>query len=83
VTTSFRSVPRGRALEGVLKCMRPGRNVLTATARGVQPGKLGLDNHPVTGPLFAGPHERPFICDTAAFTTVTGSKLGAPIDANC
>jgi hypothetical protein len=83
VTTSFRSVDRGHALEGVVKGMRPGRNVLTATARGVRPGKLVLEDHPVTGPVFAGPHERPFVCDTAAFTTVTGSGLGAPTDADC
>ncbi|MBC6468560.1 hypothetical protein HKK74_24130 [Actinomadura alba] len=83
VTTSFRGVDRGRALEGVVEGMRLGRNVLTATARGVPSGRLVLDNHPLTGPVFAGPHERPFICDTAAFTTVTGSTLGAPTDADC
>ncbi|WP_315987015.1 DUF6351 family protein [Actinomadura sp. HBU206391] len=83
VTKSFRSVDGGRALEGVVEGMRLGRNVLTATTRGVPPARLVLDNHPVTGPVFAGPHERPFICDTAAFTTVTGSRLGAPVDAEC
>lgn len=83
VTSSFRRVDGGRALEGLVTGLRAGRNVLTATARGVRPARLVLDDHPVTGPVFAGPHEQPFICDTAAFTTVTGSKLGPPTDADC
>ncbi|MEU6721616.1 DUF6351 family protein [Nonomuraea sp. NPDC046802] len=83
VTSSFRSVDGGRALEGLVTDLRAGRNILTAKARGLPPARIVLDDHPVTGPVFAGAHEQPFICDTAAFTTVTGSKLGPPKDADC
>ncbi|MFC4014222.1 DUF6351 family protein [Nonomuraea purpurea] len=83
VTSSFRSVDGGRALEGLVTDLRAGRNVLTAKARGLPPARIVLADHPVTGPVFAGAHEQPFICDTAAFTTVTGSKLGPPADADC
>ncbi|NBE95923.1 hypothetical protein FE391_12285 [Nonomuraea sp. KC401] len=83
VTASFRAVDRGRALEGLVTDLRTGRNVLTATARGVRAARIVLDSHPVTGPVFSGPHEQPFVCDTEAFTTVTGDKLGPPADENC
>ncbi|MEO3789546.1 DUF6351 family protein [Nonomuraea sp. B10E15] len=83
VTSSFRPVDGGRALEGLVTDLRAGRNVLTASARGVRPARIVLDDHPVTGPVFSGPHEQPFICDTAEFTTVTGSKLGPPADEDC
>ncbi|MEO3889468.1 DUF6351 family protein [Nonomuraea sp. B5E05] len=83
VTSDFRPVDGGRALEGLVTDLRAGRNVLTASARGVRPARIVLDDHPVTGPVFSGPHEQPFICDTAEFTTVTGSKLGPPADEDC
>jgi hypothetical protein len=83
VTGSLRRVDAGRALEGLVTGLRAGRNVLTATAPGTGRARLVLDDHPVTGPVFSGPHEQPFICDTAAFTTVTGDKLGPPTDADC
>src|SRR5262249_16709965 len=34
-------------------------------------------NHPLTGPVFSGPHQQPFICQTET------NGLGAPLDANC
>ncbi|MEU8355479.1 DUF6351 family protein [Nonomuraea sp. NPDC048882] len=81
VTGSF--VRAGAGLEGLVAGLRTGRNVLTATAPGARSARLVLDDHPVTGPVFSGPHEQPFICDTAAFTTVTGGKLGPPADSDC
>ncbi|MEE1738301.1 DUF6351 family protein [Streptomyces sp. BE147] len=82
VTSSFR--PSGdNALMGVVKELSKGENRLTATAQGADSGELTLKNHPITGPVFSGPHEQPFICDTAEFKTVTGATLGQPADANC
>jgi len=37
---------------------------------------LTLDNYPIEGPVFSGPHQRPFICETAS------AGLGEP-DENC
>ncbi|MGW4229975.1 DUF6351 family protein [Streptomyces sp. NPDC004980] len=82
VTSSFR--PSGEnALMGVVKELSKGENKLTATAQGADSGEVTLKNHPITGPVFSGPHEQPFICDTAEFRTVTGGILGQPTDENC
>ncbi|MFJ1551317.1 DUF6351 family protein [Streptomyces sp. NPDC088246] len=82
VTSSFR--PSGNnALMGVVKELSKGDNRLTARAQGADAGQLTLKNHPITGPVFAGPHEQPFVCDTAEFKTVTGGTLGQPIDKDC
>lgn len=82
VTSSFR--PSGdNALMGVVKELSKGDNKLTARAQGADSGQLTLKNHPITGPVFAGPHEQPFVCDTAEFKTVTGGTLGQPIDKDC
>lgn len=82
VTSSFR--PSGEnALMGVVKELSKGENKLTATAQGADSAEVNLKNHPITGPVFSGPHEQPFICDTAEFRTVTGGTLGQPTDENC
>jgi hypothetical protein len=39
--------------------------------------RLTVINHPITGPVFSGPHEQPFVCETEA------AGLGAPLDADC
>jgi hypothetical protein len=39
--------------------------------------RLTVINHPITGPIFSGPHEQPFVCETEA------AGLGAPLDADC
>lgn len=51
-----------------------------STAR---PARLTVRNHPRTGPVFAGPHETPFLCDTADFELVAGGTLGPPLDRDC
>ncbi|MFI8436986.1 DUF6351 family protein [Streptomyces sp. NPDC079020] len=82
VTSSFR--PSGdNTVMGVVKELSTGDNLLTATAQGADAGQLTLKNHPITGPVFAGPHEQPFICDTAEFKTATGVTLGPPTDEDC
>jgi hypothetical protein len=44
---------------------------------------LNIKNYPITGPVFSGPQEKPFICETNTFKLPDGSVLGAPTDANC
>ena len=84
VTGDFRPGAATRTLEGLVDGLRIGRTTLTAKAPGHDAsGRLVVTNHPVTGPVFAGPHEQPFICDTAEFVLVTGEKLGPPLDADC
>jgi hypothetical protein len=41
-------------------------------------------NYPRQGPVFSGPHQQPFVCETAKFTIpVIGGTLGDPLDADC
>ncbi|GAA2067077.1 DUF6351 family protein [Streptomyces albiaxialis] len=83
VTARFRPYGDGGDLLGLVRKVRRGANTLTASAPDARGGRLALTGHPATGPVFSGPHQRPFVCDTAAFRTVTGERLGRPLDKDC
>ena len=89
ITNAFRPNPNGqRALLGLVEGLRLGENRLIAHANGGGSDELTLTNYPITGPIFSGPHETPFICMTNAFrvptpSTAGGATLGVPLDANC
>lgn len=55
-----------------------GPNVVTVRL-GQRTGgaRLTLTDHPLTGPVFSGPHVEPFVCGTEA------AGLGPPTDADC
>ena len=59
---------RTRLIDG----LRLGRNTITAAH-----DRLTVINHPITGPVFSGPHEQPFVCETES------AGLGAPLDDDC
>lgn len=68
-----------RRLVGLVEGLRLGRNELTASedrwwGRDREFGDLTLRNHPISGPLFSGPYQTPFICRT------NESGLDAPTD---
>jgi hypothetical protein len=70
-------------LTGLVGNMRPGSNVLRAEAGGRRT-TLEVRNYPRQGPVFSGPHEQPFVCETAKFAIpVIGGTLGDPLDADC
>jgi hypothetical protein len=82
VTSAF--TVSGQGLTGLVDGLRPGRNTVTVTAPGVRPDRLEVENHPRQGPVFSGPHQRPFVCETARFTMpVIGGTLGEPLDGDC
>ncbi len=83
VTDAFRPDEAGRSLTGLVTGLRLGDNELVARGKGRRSAELTLRNHPITGPVFSGPHERPFICQTQDFVLPTGKKLGPPLDPNC
>jgi hypothetical protein len=76
VTAALSPVPGGGALEGVVGGFVLGENLLelkpspNATAVLAQ---LGVRNHPLSGPIFSGPQQQPFVCTTAR------SGLGQPL----
>ncbi|MFC6162459.1 DUF6351 family protein [Kribbella jiaozuonensis] len=68
---------------GLVGGLRLGSNVLRAEADGRRT-TLDVRNYPRQGPVFSGPHEQPFVCETEQFTIpVIGGTLGAPLDADC
>jgi len=75
VTRSFKAAD-SFTLEGLVSGLAPGRNVLTARARGSQ-AALEIANYPITGPVFSGPHQSPFVCETQFL------GLGTALDADC
>ncbi|MFC4312056.1 DUF6351 family protein [Steroidobacter flavus] len=80
VTSSF--TLQGRSMIGLVKGLKPGKNKLTVTVRG-RSSSVVLINHDRNGPIFSGPHQQPFMCETDRFKLPDGSTLGAPQDADC
>ncbi|MFL6118552.1 DUF6351 family protein [Actinophytocola sp.] len=74
--------PAGHTLEGVLRGMPVGANTVTAVASRRERVSLVLVDHPVTGPMFAGPHQADFFCSTPEH--LAGFDLTGPfLDADC
>ena len=86
ITSVFHRDDPGHGLAGLVTGLKPGPNTVAATAGGRSSnggGQLTLVNHPIAGPVFSGPHETPFICETETFKLQSGELLGKPLDANC
>jgi len=88
VTSTFRADVASHSLTGLVGSLQLGENELAAraTRRGHRRAatELTLINHPISGPLFAGPQEQPFICQTQEFVLwPNGPRLGPPLDASC
>ena len=90
VTSAFAASAVGGKPTALITGMAPGKNLLIAdlqlpgewTARATS--SLELANHPASGPMFSGPQQMPFACQTDSFLLADGkTMLGAPLDANC
>jgi len=90
VTGAFK-LETDRSLLGLVEGLRLGDNVLAAASstRGKHHrwSELTLANHPITGPIFSGPHEQPFFCMTQNFRVPSAATstqtLGPPLDTDC
>jgi Tannase-like family of unknown function (DUF6351) len=82
-TSGLKADASGRSLTGLITGLAPGSNTLTASAAKRSAAKLTVVNRPITGPLFSGPQEQPFVCMTDKFKLQGGGTLGPPLDANC
>ena len=74
----FSQIPGMRTLTGVIDGLVLGANTLTVQPNGRGKGRpdsvtLILTNYPISGPVFSGDHQYPFVC------TVMTSGLGQPI----
>jgi hypothetical protein len=73
----FEVVPGTRRLTGVIDGLVVGANSLRVKANGngkgrPSPVQMTLTNYPITGPVFSGTHQYPFVCNVP-------SALGQPI----
>ena len=78
------TVHGGTALEGLVTGLPEGTVEMVASVPGGgADARVELTNHPETGPVFSGPHQEPFVCDTANFALAGGGTLGPALDEDC
>lgn len=82
VTSAFKTNPATGTRVGLVAGLRTGDNTFTAIVDG-SPTSVTLKNYPANGPVFSGPWETPFFCQTEQFNLPDGTKLGTPLDPNC
>jgi hypothetical protein len=74
----FAPLPGTNTLSGVVDGLHLGKNQVMVLATGPgpvrpHPARMELHNYPITGPVFSGPHQTPFIC------SVQRHGLGQPL----
>jgi hypothetical protein len=65
ITSAFAAQPGGSLL-GLATGLRLGPDIVTATD-GPHSASVRITDHPITGPVFSGPQQEPFFCETTAF----------------
>jgi hypothetical protein len=86
ISAAFRRDESTHSLMGLAAGLRKGSNSLAISVADRSEGDvatLTVTNHPLAGPIFSGPHEQPFICETDSFKLPSGETLGTPLDADC
>jgi hypothetical protein len=89
VTSAFAARADGR-ISGLVTGLKNGPNVITARV-GRAGARLTVTNHPIGGPLFAGPQIQPWICATPTAqpatarspATAASGLSSQPSDAQC
>ena len=79
IRSAFSVTPgNNRRFSGLVSGLQPGANRISAWAPGLNSAtSIRIWNSSVTGPVFSGPHQVPFICRTEQ------NGLGAPTDTDC
>ena len=78
VTAAFRPrIDNPSRLIGLVGDLRIGRNTIEARIGDGAVAKLDIVDHPLAGPIFSGPHQTPFACQTDR------NGLGEPQDGDC
>jgi hypothetical protein len=73
---ALHAAPDGRGHLALVSGLVLGKNTVSVSA-GRRKAHLTVTNHPLSGPIFSGPHLQPWLCTTMA------NGLGAPLDADC
>src|SRR4051795_6970633 len=89
VTAAFSDAGGGR-LTGLVTGLANGPNEMTAALPDGRRARLTITNHPIGGPVFAGPQVQPWVCNTqnppansGTSPTIVPVGLGPPRDAQC
>ena len=85
VTQSFRASGEGKR-QALLRALHVGANELIATrwGTGTVLGQAIVTNYPISGPVFSGPHQTPFICQSEEFElAIIGGMLGPALNTDC
>jgi hypothetical protein len=78
VSGAFKATSVPNTYLGLVKDLPLGRSEILAGFNGVKPsGQLDIFNHPLSGPIFSGPHQVPFVCETEVWS------LGVAKDSTC
>jgi hypothetical protein len=72
VTAEFKATRVANTWLGLIKDLPLGRSSIQAGG-----SRIEIVNHPLAGPVFSGPHQVPFVCETEVL------GLGTPKDADC
>jgi hypothetical protein len=88
VTSAFAGDDSAHKLIGLVTGLRLGENTLSVRSIDDEgegrAAQLELVNHSIAGPVFSGPHEKPFICETDRFNRPAKLPgLGPPLDVDC
>lgn len=67
VTSKLQYDAATNSWKGVVNGMGSGANTLTASAPGLDSRSITVTNHSINGPIFSGPRQTPFFCETVAF----------------
>ena len=75
VTGGLFQDPGSHALMGLVTDLKEGKNTINASANQTNPGALAVVNYPIQGPVFSGPQEKPFYCQTHQFRVYAGGPF--------
>ncbi|MBI4886086.1 MAG: hypothetical protein HY824_03245 [Acidobacteria bacterium] len=67
IRSAFRPGSQPHILLGLVSGLSNEPNQLQVAAPGQRRVQMTLVNHPAAGPVIAGPHQTPFVCETEAF----------------
>jgi hypothetical protein len=77
ITSRFHAEADARIFRAVLTGLRVGNNTVDVQAAGAGQSRLDIVNHPLSGPIFSGPHQKPMVCQTSE------NGLGPALDEDC
>jgi hypothetical protein len=83
VSSAFKADPTriGHYL-GVVTGLVVGTNNLVVSQGGTS-SAMALTDYSIKGPIFSGPHQTPFICQTSTFLLPDNTTFGPALDADC